>query len=69
MRSAARERHTLAARISCSSTDQRRPSVRSTTGAFGAINPFNPVFIKAKFHYTSWFGESSELASVMEFGL
>jgi len=24
---------------------------------------------KAKFHYTSWFGASSELASVMEFGL
>jgi len=23
---------------------------------------------KAKFHYTSWFGASSELASVMEFG-
>jgi len=25
-------------------------------------------FVKAKFHYTSWFGASSELASVMEFG-
>jgi len=24
--------------------------------------------LKAKFHYTSWFGASSELASVMEFG-
>jgi len=24
--------------------------------------------VKAKFHYTSWFGASSELASVMEFG-
>jgi len=24
--------------------------------------------IKAKFHYTSWFGASSEPASVMEFG-
>jgi len=24
--------------------------------------------LKAKFHYASWFGASSELASVMEFG-
>jgi len=24
--------------------------------------------VKAKFHYTSWFGASSELASIMEFG-
>jgi len=24
--------------------------------------------IKAKFHYASWFGAGSELASVMEFG-
>jgi len=24
--------------------------------------------IEAKFHYASWFGASSELASVMEFG-
>ena len=24
--------------------------------------------VKAKFHYASWFGASSELASVMEFG-
>jgi len=24
--------------------------------------------LKAKFYYTSWFGASSELASVMEFG-
>jgi len=24
--------------------------------------------VKAKFHYTSWFGASSEPASVMEFG-
>jgi len=24
--------------------------------------------LKAKFHYTSWFGASSDLASVMEFG-
>jgi len=26
------------------------------------------LLVKAKFHYTSWFGASSELASVMEFG-
>ena len=25
-------------------------------------------FVKAKFHYASWFGAGSELASVMEFG-
>jgi len=25
------------------------------------------VLIKAKFHYASWFGASSELANVMEF--
>jgi len=24
--------------------------------------------LKAKFHYASWFGDGSELASVMEFG-
>jgi len=27
-----------------------------------------PSFIKAKFHYASWFGAGSEPASVMEFG-
>jgi len=26
------------------------------------------LLLKAKFHYASWFGASSELASVMEFG-
>jgi len=27
------------------------------------------LYVKAKFHYASWFGASSELASVMEFGV
>jgi len=45
--------------------------------AIPAVHPvqINPVLdcldvlrLKAKFHYGSWFGASSELASVMEFG-
>jgi len=32
------------------------------------ITPSFTTMVKAKFHYSSWFGASSELASVMEFG-
>ena len=48
--------------------DLARPAGLKVGPGQARFGCFRVCCLKAKFHYTSWFGASSEAASVMEFG-